>query len=82
MTETDVTTISNPLEPSGLGTASDCATPHEHIGRGNEAMSRDAGLRATRQRAAPALHRGTTRSDLQISLAITYNQFLAVLPTR
>ena len=83
MTETDVTAISNSLEPlAGPGAASDCATPHQHTGRGDEAKLRDAGLRPTRRRAAPALHREATRSDLQISLATTYNalnQFLAVL---
>ena len=55
MTETDVTAISNSLEPlAAPGAASDCATPHQHIGRDDEAMLRDAGLRPTRQRAALA----------------------------
>jgi Fur family transcriptional regulator, iron response regulator len=89
MTETNVTANSNSLEPfAGPGAASDCAVPHQHIVRDDEALLRAAGLRPTRQRVALAqllfsqgnrhvtadmLHSEAARSNLKVSLATIYN---------
>ena len=89
MTEMDATATSNsPETATGRGADSACAAIEQPAMRDHEAMLRDAGVRATRQRVALAqvlfakgnrhltaemVYNEAAQSSLQVSLATVYN---------